>query len=204
MRKEGQAPKGGEGSICTQTDQEFVASAAAAAAEADDADDDDDDDVFKRKCKGKPAKRKVQPGQKRKGITPAPKKRATAVVTDERPPPESEGESDDDGGGGGGGGVAFEANPALRGQAAVDEYFSTGKAQSTRPTEEVLNQFERDPRVARLMMYENTGFDLDNASILLEDARSLKPAVRAAAREELARVVRGVGPDLFKMNFARR
>jgi len=80
-------------------------------------DDEDDEDVFARRTG------KKRSAQKSKD-TPAPKR------------------AND--GGGGGGGPAFVANPALRGQPAVNEYFSTHKAESTRPTEEVLNQFEHD------------------------------------------------------------
>jgi hypothetical protein len=152
-----------------------------------------------------------RPGKKRSAQiskdTPAPKRAKVKGVTAQghnfKPSPEDRNESDDDDGGGGGGGPAFVANPALRGQPAVNEYFSTHKAESTRPTEEVLNQFEHDARAARLMMYEKTGFDLDNASILLENARSPDPEVRTAAREELAREVRGVGPDLSQKNEIR-
>ena len=110
--------------------------AAAAAGGGSSNDDKDDEDVFARRAD------KKRSAQNNKD-TPAPKRAKVNVVTAQGPnfesTPEDGNELDDDDGGGGGGGPAFVANPALRGQPAVNEYFSTHKAESTRPTEEVLN-----------------------------------------------------------------
>jgi hypothetical protein len=60
----------------------------------------------------------------------------------------------------------------------------------------VLNQFEFDARAAQLMFHENTGFALDGASVLLENARSPDAVVRKKAIDELATTIRSIGPDL--------
>ena len=86
--------------------------------------------------------------------------------------------------------------PGLKGPAAVDAYFKSKKSQSRPPSEEVLNQFEFDVRAAQLKFHENTGFALDDASVLLENARSPDAEVCKKAIHELATTIRGIGPDL--------
>ena len=98
---------------------------------------------------------------------------------------------------------AFVANPDLKGQEALDEYFSTKKALASRPSEVVLDFFDRDPRVARLMLHERTGFDLDNASHLLDRASCKDKPTRDAARLELRDLYETLGPDLAEKNDIR-
>ena len=122
--------------------------------------------------------------------TPAPPRKKVAVVTAAARTREE---------------VPFVANGALKGQDAVDEYVSSNRARETRPSEEVLEQFERDPRAARLMFHERTGFDLDDATRLITGSLSPDEEIRRQARVELAKAIAtrlSVPTCLRRMRFA--
>ena len=78
----------------------------------------------------------------------------------------------------------------------ADKYFDGGVNESAAPTVALLNTFESNVLVARLLLHEITGFDFLGCAQVQEDARSHEDEVRNSAIEKLAEFAGTMGPDL--------